>query len=523
MHNISESKVIPAPVGGLNTVDSLADMPHTDAIVMRNFFPEQQGCSTRKGFRKHVVLPNGGVETLIPIRSVTGTSKLWAIDQKGLVDVTVSRTAINSEYVFDLVNPQWQYVNFANAAGVHALAFNGQENGLWFDPATSTWKRLVLAAVPATPVSGEWAGIDPKKLIQTCAHQKRIWAVEKDSTRGWYLPPEQVWGIAKSFDFGGLFQRGGYLQSLTTWTMDSGDGMDDLLIAISSGGEVAIFDGIDPNSSTTWSLRGVFTVGDTFTRRCFSKFGTDVMILTQYGLLTLNAIVGEGLDGVAASALARKVQPLVSQLATERGDKEGWQLNNISNLNTFVLNIPSSFSVTENFQLVMNSITGAWCEFIGFQAQCWAGQYFGADGVVAYAFDGALDDVDLNGVGGKAIICDCQQGFDYFDAIGRLKHFKLIQPSFLTGIPIQYSIAANMDFSFTAGTIPSTTSSGLNVGLWGYGTWGTSLWGGTPLSQKEWSSIVGLGFAASVRLSMSASVRVTWVTTTWVYEVGGII
>ena len=41
------------------------------------------------------------------------------------------------------------------------------------------------------------------------AHQKRMWFVQKNTTRGWYLPPDQIYGTAKYFDFGPLMTMGG--------------------------------------------------------------------------------------------------------------------------------------------------------------------------------------------------------------------------------------------------------------------------------------------------------------------------
>ena len=54
-----------APVGGLNVRDSIAAMPDSDAIVLRNFFPQQYGCLVRKGYRQHATGFTGTVETVM--------------------------------------------------------------------------------------------------------------------------------------------------------------------------------------------------------------------------------------------------------------------------------------------------------------------------------------------------------------------------------------------------------------------------------------------------------------------------
>jgi hypothetical protein len=43
------TKVVPAPVGGLNARDALAAMPETDASVMVNFFPFADRVESRTG------------------------------------------------------------------------------------------------------------------------------------------------------------------------------------------------------------------------------------------------------------------------------------------------------------------------------------------------------------------------------------------------------------------------------------------------------------------------------------------
>ena len=45
-----KAAAVPAPVGGLNSRDSIDAMPPTDAIVMSNFFPSVEKVTLRDGF-----------------------------------------------------------------------------------------------------------------------------------------------------------------------------------------------------------------------------------------------------------------------------------------------------------------------------------------------------------------------------------------------------------------------------------------------------------------------------------------
>ena len=220
---------------------------------------------------------------------IDGSVTLFAVDQTQVMDVTTAGDYSAGTALCASTNPWWQFTNSANPAGTHLIAFNGSDDGIWWDGTD-----LVRLTAGDGIAEGTWKNIDPKLLVQPIAHQHRIWAVEKNSTRAWYLPPEQLFGVAEFFDFGGNFNRGGYLQALVTYTYDSGYGPNDYLAAISSAGEVSLYKGIDPSSAASWELIGVFYVGGTFTRRCTTKFGGDFAMLTQYGMVTMNSVMNAG-------------------------------------------------------------------------------------------------------------------------------------------------------------------------------------------------------------------------------------
>jgi hypothetical protein len=46
------SFTMPAPVGGLNTVDAGASMPATDAILLKDMVAAEYGLRTRLGYRE---------------------------------------------------------------------------------------------------------------------------------------------------------------------------------------------------------------------------------------------------------------------------------------------------------------------------------------------------------------------------------------------------------------------------------------------------------------------------------------
>jgi hypothetical protein len=520
MKQISNSTTTVSPVGGLNTFDPISAMPKTDAIALRNFFPQSSGLGIRKGYRKFASRFTGVVKTVMPWRGVEGDIVIFAIDDDGIYDIS-DGGEVSGEPDVELTESECQYISFGNAAGTHLIGFNGVDNGFWYNG--TSWTEL---ASGNGSTSGTWSGVDPKDLIHVTAHQKRIWAVEVDSTRGWYLPPEQVYGIAASFDFGGAFTRGGYLQALTTWTHDGGDGMDDYLIAISSAGQIAVYKGISPDSAATWSLVGVYFVGATFSRRCFVKYGGDVVFITQYGVLTMNGILKSQDGSVLSTALSRKVQSLFSELSAEGSTRDGWQITLHPAANLLLVNVPG-LQLDQNFQVALNTTIGSWTIFDGMSSCCWATDndslFFGGDGLVYLAWSGNADNVEEDGTGGEDIVASVQQAFDYFNAPGQLKHYKMVRPTFITTGAFDYNVGINVDFTFDPSETPGTK--GLSsTGIWDTSTWSTEyLWAGGFTNSKSWSSVVDIGFAASVRMTVRSHIELVWTSTDWIFEKGGIV
>ena len=56
---------IPAPLGGWNARDSLAEMSPMDAVQLTNFFPTPSDVTLRKGYTKYSTGISGQVNTLM--------------------------------------------------------------------------------------------------------------------------------------------------------------------------------------------------------------------------------------------------------------------------------------------------------------------------------------------------------------------------------------------------------------------------------------------------------------------------
>ena len=65
---------VPAPVGGWNVKDSLADMPEDQASILDNWFPLEGRVDIRPGYTSYATGLGGDVETLAEFISGPRTS-----------------------------------------------------------------------------------------------------------------------------------------------------------------------------------------------------------------------------------------------------------------------------------------------------------------------------------------------------------------------------------------------------------------------------------------------------------------
>ena len=523
MRQVSEVMTRPAPIRGINAYDSIVGMGEGYALVLRNFFAQPYGCQVRRGYVQHATGISGSIETLASHNALV--PKLYAFAEVGASAEVYDVTEANANPVpldFTLSNARWQHINFPNPAGVSMIAVNGADNPLWFKP-----DGTVVQIFEGDGLDGTIKGVDPTKLIHVYSHQKRLWFVEKDSMMGWYMPPDQITGEASFFDFGALFVRGGYLSQIITWTIDDGNGADDHLAAISSEGEVAIYQGTDPNEAATWVLQGVYYVGAPVGRRAACRYGGDIAIVTQVGLVMLSNLLKSTKINPSDDVSGKYVQQLISNAVSATRELFGWQPFVFPGANMFMINIPAT--TTTFFQFVMNDITKAWSEFIGYQAQCWELHqqlpFFSSQGAVFRAWegtsDGAIHDGE-NSVVGEDIRAEAQTAFSYFGHMTINKHFKMVRPNIISSGKFSVSEACNVDFSFDSPLAPASFAR-YEPGKWDEAYWDAAQWAGGLRTFANWQAVTGIGTVASLRLLMINSAETYWASVDWLFESGGVM
>jgi hypothetical protein len=317
-------------------------------------------------------------------------------------------------------------------------------------------------------------------------------------------------------DLSSIAKFGGTLVDLDTWTLDAGYGADDNLVFVTSNGEVIVYAGTDPSSSATWALIGVWKLGAPIGKRCLLKYGGDLLIITFDGLIPLaGSLQSSRLDPKVA--LSNKIQGAVSAAVTNYGSNFGWEILYSAKNTALWINVPVADGEQQQ-QYVMNNITKSWCNFTGWNANCWAtfndDPYFGGNGVVCKAWDNGYVD------GTASIQTTALQAFNYYESRGVKKYFTRARPSIFTdGVPAVY-IGMNVDFN-VADTTASLSFSPSTVGLWDTGVWDTAIWGSGLQITNNWQGITGIGYSGGIQLKSSSSgLQIEWAATDVVYQTG---
>lgn len=492
--NTASGISIPAPVGGWNAISPLADMPEKDAVTLKNAFPQPGYIEIRKGHKAHNIVGGSPVESLLPYHGLSSTSdKLFAACTSSISDVTTFTTASASSTasvaVSGLSNARWQHLQVTTPGGNFLWICNGSDK-----------PRTYSGAAWAT---AEITGITATSPIQAALHKGRIWMALVDQINPAYLNTNAIQGTATPFDLSAVMRKGGFLQAVGSWSLDSGAGPDDYIAFLSSRGEVAVYAGTDPN--TNFVLRGVYEMGPPIGRRCLVKVGADLVAVCQDGLLPLSqALVTDRAAAITAS-ITKKIQPVMNESARLYKDNFGWQLIAYPRGTRAILNVPITEG-DEQEQYVMNVVTGAWCRFTGENANCWAvfkdRLFYGGNA-------GRVYEADCQGFDeGAAIELDVETAFNYCKSRGRLKQFTLSRTLLSTDGKIVPGVALNVDFSRNATVLPDFLIV-QNFAQWDVASWDVGLWGDASHIVTDWQAVAGIGFCASIRIKASIQAQIS--------------
>lgn len=503
---VASTKSIPAPVGGWNARDSLAQMPESDAVILDNWFPEASFVRNRGGSQEFADTQSSDlVESLMAYTGLT-TKKFFAASGGDIYNVSAGGT-IAAPDLTARTNNRWQYTNFGNVAGNWLVMANGEDAPQIYNG--TTWADWNVTGT----------GLTPANLIQPANYQNRLWAAEKGKLWAWYLPIAAISGTLIKFDLTGFASLGGYLMTIITWSRDSGTGPDDYIIFFTSEGELLVYKGVDPSSATDFALSSIYRTGKPIGRRCFLKIGSEVVLLTNNGFIPISKLVNFGRE-TTGIAISDKIKDAVSTVTTTYFNNFGWQAMAYPNKNMALFNIPIAEGL-EQQQYVVNTQTGAWCRFIGLDANCLEvfddDLFYGANDGKVYQMEVGTSDGD------GTVDTEALQAYSYFSARGRQKRFTMVKPTMRSTGILTISAKISVDFIYNAPTL--IYAAGETSGsAWDVSPWDVSPWADSFQIRKGWKVSVGQGNAAAVGVKTSTKYQsIEWLSTDFIVEIGGFI
>ena len=397
----------PAPIRGLmaNIAIYGGDTGHENAIWLYNFVPRELGCSVRKGSREHATnIPDsssadGDVRTISLYNSQVsegsgGEDFLFAFTDSGIYDITVGGEGPHVEVLAWPVtggDAGWvSVVNYTNVAGDHFLLIADEGNGYYIFDGT-VWAAGTFTGAPK-PLAAD--------LVHITEWQGRIWFVERDTARAWFLDPLALAGDITPFDVGSRFKKGGHLVQNGTWTLDDGAGMNDRFVQISSAGDVLVWTGTDPTTAADMTLLGRWYIGKVPEgRRVMTDWGGDVALLSHLGMSRLSALLGGEATLNDDSYITKNISRYIAAQLRDKIDDYGWQIELNAGDDVAIISVPSVIVGERPIQFVLNTNTKAWCTYRDLDMLCMSdnnlGFFFGTQDGRAMVHEGTVDDAPV--------------------------------------------------------------------------------------------------------------------------------
>ena len=345
-------------------------------------------------------------------------------------------------------------------------------------------------------------GVATAALTAPWVFAERLFFVEKNTLSAWFLPVNAIGGAASEINLQGVFKKGGALSFGGSWSIDSGDGMDDRCVFVSTKGEVAIYTGTDP--STSFVLQGRYDIGDPLGIRGHMRAGGDFMIATVDGIVPLSQVQTKDAAALSLAAVTRPIELIWGYEAAQ--NPESVELVKWTNEALGLVVLPSS-----DRSLAVNLQTGAWGISTGWTMDCaaiYAGRAFGgfADGYIRALDETGNDD-------GAAFVAKYCHAFMDFGNSALYKTPNMIRASFYAEAEFEFQAGVSFDYAPNFDGAPAAVdiSSALNYLIWGTGKWDVNTWYSPEAAQLNvgitatWQSVYGGGYVMAPTIQITSN------------------
>lgn len=507
------------PVKGLNFVENVMTMSPEYAFILDNFIARPWGVEVRKGWRYWLPLPFAyPVKTVMVMNGkVTANTKLFCSTGEPastIYDITTTNVApvvSLTPSTPPIVPGEWYFTNFV-APGNVFLCIVAAGAGYYMYSNPSGWVEVVLGdgVTPNTIKFPVGDTTTTKDLAFIWTWKNRVWFLKKDSAVAYYLPLGQLYGELETFDFGPQLINGGSLAFGTNWTYDAGSGMDDSLVLASTQGDVLIYQGTDPADITKFALKGCWYAGRMpYGRRNFCPHGGNVLIATEYGVITVADLVAGRIhtSDLAYGGLGGMLNPRIANFISSSIDQPYWFLIPCPTQEVLLVGTP----FVDPFNLLlqtyaMNSLSNAWSTFTNVEmhsADMYRGKliYGTVDGKVIEGLTGYRDGDDSAGtVLGDTVIGRMQTAFNDYETPNLNKTMKRAKIYGRVGAQPSLHVSFLSEYNFVISPAPETSTEESRA-LWDIALWDVSNWGADVASLNRWFGVAAFGKRMSLRLA----------------------
>ena len=349
-------------------------------------------------------------------------------------------------------------------------------------------------------------GIAASSLIYVWVYKQRLWFVEKNSLNAWYLPVDQISGAATAFPLGGVFGRGGSLLFGATWSLDSGaeGGLSEQCIFVTTEGEVAVYQGVNPAGGGDFSKVGVYRIGRPLGSKAFIRAGGDLVIATDIGFVPISQAIQRDVAALSPGAVSYPIEVAWNERVSSRA--QNWQCELWPTKQMSVIALPTGPQDTPEM-LVANARTGAWALYTNWDGNCLEvfeeRMFFGSQA-------GKIVEAEVTGTDqGTPFTGTCVVLFSDLGSPASIKIIGMARATMLSAYPIYENISIQTDFTIDLPAAPDAAPVG-SPSVWGAGLWGASTWGQKADKKpvQRWQSAYGSGSAIAPALQITSGATV---------------
>lgn len=326
-------------------------------------------------------------------------------------------------------------------------------------------------------------GVSTSALAHVWLFKERLFFVEKNSQSAWYLPVKQIGGVASEINLGSVFRKGGNLLFGATWSLDTGSGIDDICLFVSTNGEIVVYEGTDPSTAGTWALKGVYEISPPLNKHGSFKAGGDLAILTNDGIIPVSEALRKDRAALQAIAITYPIEDAWKAAIANRNTAFPIIATLWQSQAALVIGVPGAGGVA----FVANARTGAWCRYTGWDVRCGSVAedqlYFGtSNGRVMSAETGGSDNgVQYTGFYVPKFTDAGAPGVKVANEAGVTIRTNCTPTIKIVGM-------ADYQVSAVSAPVPVSFTSG---NVWGTGVWGAFVWGGVDQTKTYtlWETI----------------------------------